>query len=257
MEFLLDFFAGLGHGTVQTVYSYLGYYNVCNLGGEMKQPQRNIPRAIFISIGVIALLYFVMQTSILGVVPWQEAARTKAVVSIFVARTFGPRLGHVRHGADPDHRFRLDFLRHAGILARPLRGGARRQLFLRIFARPPDQAFPHVSLVALGATAVVFCLSLSSVDTIRAILAMRCLIQFIGQAVGLLILHRHWGRERLPFRMWFFPVPLVIAIVGWIGIFISTGRRPMLASLAAMTVGIVVYLGRARVSPRVAVPGGR
>src|SRR6202161_1858450 len=42
------FFAGLGHASVQTVYSYLGYYNVCNLGGEMKDPGKNIPRAIFI-----------------------------------------------------------------------------------------------------------------------------------------------------------------------------------------------------------------
>src|SRR5271163_3419708 len=83
------FFAALGHGTVQTVYSYLGYYNVCNLGGEMKNPQRNIPRAIFISIIAIAALYFAMQTLILGVVPWQEAEKTKAVVSLFVERTFG------------------------------------------------------------------------------------------------------------------------------------------------------------------------
>ena len=57
--------------SVQTVYSYLGYYNVCNLGGEMKDPQRNIPRAIFISILGITVLYLAMQTSILSVMPWQ------------------------------------------------------------------------------------------------------------------------------------------------------------------------------------------
>src|SRR5579871_519560 len=51
---------GLGHGTVQTIYSYLGYYNVCNLGAEMKDPQRNIPRAIFISIGGVTILYLAM-----------------------------------------------------------------------------------------------------------------------------------------------------------------------------------------------------
>ena len=83
------FLAGLGHASAQAVYSYLGYYNVCNLGGEMKDPGQNIPRAIFISIVGIALLYFAMQTSILGVVPWQEAARTKAVVSLFVEKVYG------------------------------------------------------------------------------------------------------------------------------------------------------------------------
>jgi zinc transporter ZupT len=38
----------------------------------------------------------------------------------------------------------------------------------------------------------------------------------------------------------------VVAIVGWLGIFVSTGRTPMLASLAAAAAGILVYLGRAR-----------
>jgi fructoselysine transporter len=241
------FAAALGHGTVQTVYSYLGYYNVCNLGGEMKRPERNIPRAIFLSIGVIALLYFVMQTSILGAVPSGEAARTKAVVSIFVARTFGPGWATFATVLILITAFGSIFAATLGYSRVPYAAALDGNFFSAFSRVHPTKHFPTVSLVALGATAVVFCLSLTLIDTIRAILAMRCLIQFIGQAIGLLILHRHWGRERLPFRMWFFPVPLVIAILGWIGIFISTGRRPMLASLAAMAIGIVVYLGRARV----------
>ena len=75
---------------------------------------------------------------------------------------------------------------------------------------------------------------------------MRCLIQFVGQAFGLLLLHRRWKAERWPFRMWLYPVPVIIAIAGWIAIFVSTGRTPMLASLAAMSAGILVYLGRAK-----------
>jgi fructoselysine transporter len=77
---------------------------------------------------------------------------------------------------------------------------------------------------------------------------MRCLIQFAGQAVGLLILHRRWKAERWPFHMLFYPVPVILAIAGWIAIFISTGRNPMLASLAAMAAGILVYLVRARMA---------
>jgi zinc transporter ZupT len=46
----------------------------------------------------------------------------------------------------------------------------------------------------------------------------------------------------------FYPVPVILAIAGWIAIFISTGRNPMLASLAAMAAGILVYLVRARMA---------
>src|SRR6202034_4848318 len=81
--------AALGHGTVQTVYSYLGYYNVNNLGGEMKNPETNIPRAIFISIVGVTALYLAMQTSILAVIPWREAAASRAIASAFIERLYG------------------------------------------------------------------------------------------------------------------------------------------------------------------------
>jgi amino acid transporter len=240
------FFAGLGHATVQSVYSYLGYYNVCNLGGEMKQPEKNIPRAIFISILGIAGLYFLMQTSILSVVPWQEAAKAKAVASLFVERTYGAGWATMATTLILISAFGSIFSATLGYSRIPY-AAAQDGNFFSIFAcLHPEKRFPHISLVALGATACLFCLSLKLIDVIRTILAMRCIIQFIGQAAGLVILRRRWGERRLPFRMWLYPLPVVIAITGWTGIFISTGRRPMLASLAAAAAGVLLYLGRAR-----------
>ena len=240
------FAAALGHATVQTVYSYLGYYNVCNLGGEMKNPEKNIPRAIFLSIVGIALLYFAMQTSILSVVPWQEAAKTRAVVSVFVERAFGANWATLATALILVSAFGSVFSAMLGYSRVPY-AAALDGNFFSIFARVhPTKRFPHISLLALGATAILFCLSLSLIDAIRAILAMRCIIQFIGQAVGLLILRRKWSATKFPFRMWLYPLPVAIAILGWVGIFISTGPRPMVASLAAMLAGAVIYFGRAR-----------
>jgi amino acid transporter len=239
------FFAGLGHASVQTVYSGLGYYNVANLGGELKDPARNIPRAIFISILAIAVLYLAMQTSILGVIPWQEAENAKAVVSLFVERTFGAHWAALATALILVTAFGSVFAATLGYSRIPY-AAALDGNFFSVFARVhPTKRFPNISLIALCATAFAFCLWLSLIDVIRAILAMRCLIQFVGQAIGLVILRRRWGRERMPFRMWLYPLPVLIAIAGWIGIFISTGKKPMLASLAAMVAGILVYLSRA------------
>ena len=119
--------------------------------------------------------------------------------------------------------------------------------FFSVFARVhPTKRFPHISLARAGRHGDCFLLVVEASTVIRAILAMRCLIQFVGQAVGLMLLHRRWDAERWPFRMWLYPLPVVIAMLGWIGIFFRTGRTPMLASLAAMGIGILVYLGRAR-----------
>lgn len=240
------FFAALGHATVQSSYSYLGYYNVCNLGGEMKRPERNIPRAIFISVVGIAVLYFAMQTSILGVLPWQEVARTPVVVSLFVERTYGSGWAAFATALILITAFGSVFSATLGYSRVPY-AAALDGNFFSAFARVhPTKRFPHISLLALGAMACFFCLSLSLINVIRAILAMRCLIQFIGQAVGLMLLRRRWKSERLPFKMWLYPLPVLIAMAGWIGIFLSTGRRPILASLAATAAGILVYLARAR-----------
>src|SRR6202034_1114519 len=165
----------------------------------------------------IAILYFLMQTSILSVVPWQEARNSGFVVSLFVERTFG-----------------MHWATFATALILVLAFGS-------IFS-----ATLGYSRVPYAAALIFICLFFNLFSVIRAILAMRCLIQFVGQAVGLLLLHRRWKAERWPFRMWLYPVPVIIAIAGWIAIFISTGRTPMLASLAAMSAGVLVYLVRAR-----------
>src|SRR5580692_9093136 len=240
------FFLGLGVASVQSVYCYLGYYNVCNLGGEMKNPERNIPRAIFISIIGIAILYFAMQTSILSVIPWQEAKDSPYLVSLFVERTFGMRWATFGTGLILVLAFGSIFSATLGYSRVPY-AAALDSNFFSVFGKVhPTKRFPHVALLALGAASIFICLFFSLFSVIRAILAMRCLIQFVGQAVGLLLLHRRWKAERWPFRMWLYPVPVIIAIAGWIAIFISTGRTPTLASFAAMSVGILVYFARAR-----------
>jgi fructoselysine transporter len=240
------FFLGLGIASVQSVYCYLGYYNVCNLGGEMKNPERNIPRAIFISIIGIAILYFAMQTSILSVVPWQEAQNSPFLVSLFVERTFGMHWAAFGTGLILVLAFGSIFSATLGYSRVPY-AAALDGNFFSVFGRVhPTKHFPYVSLVALGLTSALICLFFDLFSVIRAILAMRCLIQFVGQAFGLMLLHRKWKAERWPFRMWFYPLPVLLAIAGWLGIFLSTGFVPVLSSIVAMTIGLLVYVGRAR-----------
>src|SRR5271156_4458677 len=240
------FFLGLGAASVQSVYCYLGYYNVCNLGGEMKEPEKNIPRAIFISIIGIAILYFAMQTSILSVIPWQEAQNSPFLVSLFVERTFGMHWAAFGTGLILVLAFGSIFSATLGYSRVPY-AAALDGNFFSIFARVhPTKRFPYISLIALGATSAIICIFFDLFSVIRAILAMRCLIQFVGQACGLMLLHRKWKAERWPFRMWLYPLPVLLAIAGWLGIFLSTGIVPIVSSLVAMTAGLLVYMGRAR-----------
>ncbi len=142
------FFAGLGSATVPTIYSYWGYYNVCFLGGEVKQPERNIPRAIFISIIVIAILYLAMQTCVLGVVPWQEAQHSPFIVSVFFQRIYGTHLAKFATLLILWIAFASLFSAALGYSRIPY-AAAQDGNFFAIFGRVhPTKKFPHVSLLA-------------------------------------------------------------------------------------------------------------
>ena len=239
------FFAGLGSATVPTIYSYWGYYNVCFLGGEVKQPERNIPRAIFISIIVIAILYLAMQTCVLGVVPWQEAQHSQFIVSLFFERIYGTHLAKFATLLILWIAFASLFSATLGYSRIPY-AAAQDGNFFAIFGRlHPTKKFPHISLLALCAVAFVFSLLFKLATVIAAILAMRILVQFVGQAVGIIMLRRKWASERFPFKMWLYPIPAGLAIILWLALFMATGWR-MLFGIAAILAGVIVFLVRSK-----------
>ncbi len=253
-DFSWAFFAGLGAATVRTIYSYLGYYNVCHLGAEIRDPQRNIPKSIFISIIGIAVLYLLMQTSILGVVPWQEARTSKFIVSTFVERIYGAGAAQVATVMILWIAFGSLFALTLGYSRVPY-AAAVDGTFFSVFGRVhPTKHFPHVSLLALGATALVFSLLFRLREVISAILAMRILVQFIGGAVGLMVLRRRWPPARFPFKMWLYPLPVVLVVAAWLAVFVATGSITVLdvridlrlAAVLLMLTGAAVFLARAK-----------
>lgn len=238
-------FAGLGSAMVSTIYSYWGYYNVCNLGGEIRDPERNIPRGIFLSILGITVLYLAMQTSILGVVPWREAANSKFIVSTFVEKLYG-------HHAAQAATWMVLWIALASVFSvllgysRVPYSAALDGNFFPIFGRlHPTKNFPYVSLLALGALAFFFSITLNLETAIAGILAMRLIVQFIGQAVGVILLRRRWGSEKLPFKMWLYPLPAVLTMIGWAWLFWQTGPARKWG-LAEIALGALAFLIRAR-----------
>jgi fructoselysine transporter len=239
------FFAGLGAAMVSTTYTYWGYYNICHLGGELREPEKNIPRGIFISIVGIAVLYLAMQTSILGVVPWQQAQNSPFLVSTFVETISGPFAARVATMLVLWIAFASIFASLLGYSRVPY-AAALDGSFFSIFSRVhPQKNFPHVSLLFLGAVAFVSSLLFRLSTVIAAILATRLLVQFIGQAIGLILLHRRWPPERFPFKMWLYPLPAILTMCGWAALFWATGSARKWG-LLLIGLGILAFLLRAR-----------
>ncbi|MFL5741806.1 MAG: APC family permease [Flavisolibacter sp.] len=238
--FKAAFWVALGQASVKTIYSFLGYYNVCHLGGEIRNPEKNIPRSIFISVTGIAVLYLCMNLSIVRVIPWQEARHYEFIVSIFIEKTFGAAAARVATALVLCVAFSSLFAVVLGYSRVPYAAAVDGNFFKPFARLHPTKEFPHISLLFISGLALIFSLSFSLKELISAILAMRIIVQFIAQAVGAVLLRKRKGSSSLPFRMWGYPLPVIISILIWIYIFFSTGWYALWGSLIAL-LGVMVY----------------
>ena len=240
------FITAIGFASVKSVYSYLGYYNICHLGSEIKNPSKNIPRSMFISILGIAVLYLLMNVSVVSVIPWQHAKHSEFVVSEFMNVLAGHTAATVITCLILWVAFASVFSATLGYSRIPYAAAADGEFF-KVFAKlHPTKNFPYVSLLFLGSVAFIFSLLFKLSEAISAILAMRIMIQFIGQAVGLLILRSKKNPGMFPYKMPLFPLPVIIAIAMWFFILISTGSKLMFSGIVVILVGAIVYFAKAK-----------
>jgi amino acid transporter len=231
----------MGQASVKTIYSYLGYYNVCHIGAEIRNPRRNIPLSIFISIVGIAALYILMNLSIVSVISWKEAMNSDFVVSSFVEKIYGAGAAKIATLLILWIAFASLFAVILGYSRIPYAAAADGRFF-PLFARlHPTKGFPYVSLLFIGGLGFLFSLFMRLTDAISAILAMRILVQFVGQAVGVVILRRRKGTRELPFKMWLYPLPVLFSVAIWLFVFYSTGRMAWAGLLLAIAGAIVFY----------------
>jgi amino acid transporter len=250
------FFTGLGSAMLIATYDYWGYYNVTFLGGEVKDPGRNIPRAILISIVLVAAMYLAMNISVLAVLPWQglvgvqDVGARRAVISVFMQTAygarFGPALGKVAAVLVMLTAFASVFSLLLGYSRIPY-AAARDGEFFRAFGRLHPKGFPHVSLLTMGAAAICFCF-FSLADVIAALVVIRILVQFLMQHIGVIYLRRTQPALKRPFRMWLYPLPPLVAMAGFLYILVERPHFLREVSLAGAVIvtGSVVFVLRQR-----------
>jgi amino acid transporter len=245
-NFSLGFLLGLGAASRIGVYDYLGYYDVCYIGDEVENPGRVIPRSILLSTVAVALIYVAINFSIIGVVPWRDFVpagshpQSNFVVSIFMERIYGSKIATVFTAMILWTAFGSVFALLLGYSRVPY-AAAKDGYFFRIFARlHPSHGFPYVSLIVLGVLSILAgFVSLGTV--IDALITMRILVQFIGQIGAVTLLRRQAPDMPRPYRMWLYPLPSFIALLGWLFIFVTTPPLVIAFGLGALVLGAVCF----------------
>ncbi len=246
------FFNGLGSAMLIATYDYWGYYNVCFLGDEVKDPGRNIPRALLLSILLVACLYIVMNMSILAVVPWREMAAGNGansglyVVSLFMQKVYGPWAARLVTGLVMWTAFASVFSLMLGYSRVPYAAALDGNYFRAMAKVHPEHRFPYVSLLSLGAVAAIFCF-FRLADVIAALVVIRIMLQFLVQAIGVIVLRMRRPDMPRPFRMWLYPLPALIASIGFGYIlFVRVNAlKEIRYAIVILILGIAIYMARA------------
>jgi fructoselysine transporter len=248
------FWIGLAGSLTIGTYDYLGYNTTAYLGAEIKRPGSVIPASIVLSIVGMFVVYFTMQVGILGVVDWhrmldQQSAAFSAVASVVLNETWGPTAAGVvtvliliTCGASV----------FAGLLggSRVPYEAARDGVFFRSFAQLHRKLdFPTWGLLSMGIlTSLGFIIGrLTSLATlIQLLTTVMILVQSVAQIVALFVLRRERPAMPRPYKMWLYPVPALIALIGWLYIYVvsdknAPGAYPIQWSLAWLLLGSMAH----------------
>jgi amino acid transporter len=246
-NFSMGFFLGIGAASRIGIYDYLGYYDVCYIGDEVNEPGRVIPRSILISTAAVAVIYLGINLSIIGVLPWRSFVPAAAhpesnfIVSIFMEKLYGSKVATAFTLLVLWTAFGSVFALLLGYSRIPY-AAAESGYFFKVFGRlHPTKGFPYVSLLVVGAISILAgFFSLGTV--IDALIVTRILVQFMGQVFGLVLLRKQRPDMPRPYRMWLYPVPAAIALLGWIFVFLTTEARVIAFGLGVLALGCVAFL---------------
>jgi basic amino acid/polyamine antiporter, APA family len=240
------FFVGLGVASLNAIYDYGGYNNVCFFGGEVKEPGRNIPRAVLWSIAAVAVMYMVMTVTIIGVVPWREAITegtlaNRAIVADFIQRLYGSKAAALMTILILWTTFASVFAVMLGYSRVPFAAAVDGRFFAPFARIHPEKKFPTFALLFTGFSAALCCW-FELPTLITALIVIQIIARDMAQVAAVILIRRHRPDIRLPFRMWLYPLPALIAFAGWVYILSTNGWRMLILGLGLMVVGILAWL---------------
>jgi APA family basic amino acid/polyamine antiporter len=243
--------AAFGVAMIAVLWANDAWYCVTWIAGEMRNPQRDLPRALLIGISLLTLIYVGVNVAYLYALPMSELRGVSrvaekaatALVGVNGARFVALTVVISTFGCNA-----------AAILAggRLLFAMARDGVFLRSAARVHDRyRTPHVAIVALSAWSAVLALTGSYQQLFTYVMFSSILLHMIG-AIGLFRLRRLRPDHPRPYRVWGYPfVPAVFIVASAAFVLNTLFERPTesLAGLGLLAIGLPVYWYSKRTTP--------
>lgn len=234
------FVLGLGSATLIAVFNYLGYYDVCYIGDEVKNPAYVVPRSILYSLAICCVGYLALHLAIIGVVPWREGIHSNFIVADFMERLYGRGAAIAVTILVLWSAFGCVFALLLGYSRIPYAAAVDGYFFHSFAQLHPTKNYPRVSLLVLGGVSIAAAF-LRLDQLVSALITTRILVQFLGQLLAIPLVRRRLPDSARPYKMWFYPLPVIIAFCGWGYIFLTAGWLYIKIGLLTLLIGALVF----------------
>jgi len=235
--------AGFGIAMIAVLWANDAWYCVTWIAGEMRDPRRDLPRALIIGISLLTVIYLAVNLAYLYTLPIADLQGVTRVAE---------RAASVLAGTNGASFVALTVVistlgcNAAAVLAgaRLLFAMARDGVFLPVAARVhPRYRTPHLAIVALGGWASLLALSGSYEQLFTYVMFASTLLHALG-AFGVFRLRRLRPDVPRPYRVWGYPVVPIIYIGASLALVLNTlveRPRESIAGLAFLALGVPVY----------------
>jgi amino acid transporter len=242
-----SFLRKLGVTMTLAIYSYLGYYNICYIGDEVRDPGKTIPRSILLSALLVAILFVGLHLAMVSVVPWTNIPTTDdALKDYSLPAEFMSRL-HDKWAVTAitlmliGSCFASAFAGMLGYARIPYAAAKQGHFFSLFSAVHPRHRIPHVGLFLVGAL-TLFWSFFDLENVIKALIVTRILEQFVAQIIAVMTLRRTQPDRPRPYRIWLYPLPCLFALAGWLFLYCTSGIIFIVLGLATLTLGVFAFL---------------
>ena len=230
---------GFGVAILGTLWAYDGWMEATNIAGELKDPARQLPKALVIGVSTVVVVYMLVNVALLNVMPFSAVVASKNPASDLAVILFGTGAGAFIIAGIMISVFGAENAYVMTGARIPLAMGERKQLpFPKVWASVHPKFRTPANALWLECGITIIYILTGTFNTLTDILIFVLWIFFIMGVFSIFILRKHPSKYKAKYKVPLYPFVPIIGILGGIYIVFSTViEQPMNA-----LIGIVITL---------------
>ncbi len=238
-------FSGIGAAAAYVFFAYIGFDAVSTTAQEAKNPQRDLPVGIILSLLICTALYILVAGVLTGMVPWRDVNIEAPIARAFLDRGLSSASHIITLGAlaGLTSVMLVMLLGQTRVLYSMANDGLLPKKFFADIHPKWRTPWKNTILVGLLAAAVG---SVTPIDDIGRMVNIGTLLAFVIVCIAVMVLRRTNPAQARPFRTPWVPVVPILGILFNGYMMLRLGKWNWIRLIVWLAVGLIVYFTYSR-----------